>query len=159
MGLEPFDYEIRVTMPPAIVSAGWHVESVRSANRDLRDAPLTFDGSREGVEIRLTTMVTELSGRLTTESGAPATDYFIVAFPADRTLWHPTSPRVRVLRPAVDGTFGTKDLPAGTYRLAVLTDVEDHESRQQSFLESIYDASIPISLTAGQTTRQELRVG
>ncbi len=158
-GLEPFDYEIRVTLPPAMASAGWHIESVLHADRDLRDAPLTFAGSQEGVEIRLTPKVTELSGRLTTDSGAPATDYFIVAFPADRTLWHAASPRVRVLRPAIDGTFSTKDLPAGTYRLAVLTDVEDHESRQQAFLESIYDASIPISLTAGQTTRQELRVG
>jgi len=158
-GLEPLEYEIRVTLPPAMVSAGWHIDSIRYADRDLRDAPLMFAGSREGVEIRLTATVTELSGRLTTESGAPATDYFIVAFPADRALWHPTSPRVRVLRPAVDGTFTTQDLPAGTYRLSVVTDVEDHEPRQRAFLESIYDASIEISLAAGRTTRQEMRVG
>jgi hypothetical protein len=158
-GLEPFDYEIRVTLPPVLVAAGWHVDTIRYADRDLRDAPLTFADSREGVDIRLTTTVTELSGRLTTESGAPATDYFVVAFPADRTLWHPASPRVRVLRPAVDGTFSTKDLPAGNYRLAVLTDVEDHEPRQPTFLESIYEPSIAISLTTGRTTHQELRVG
>jgi hypothetical protein len=159
-GLEPFDYEIHVTLPPAMVTAGWHVESIRYGDRDLRDAPLTFAaGSLEGVKIGLTTTVTELSGRLTTEAGAPATDYFIVAFPADRTLWHPASPRVRLLRPAVDGTFSTKDLPAGTYRLAALIDVDEHEPRQRAFLESIYDASIEISLTAGRTTRQEIRVG
>jgi hypothetical protein len=159
-GLEPFGYEILVTLPPAMVTAGWHVEGIRYGDRDLRDAPLTFSaGSLEGVAIRLTTTVTELSGRLTTESGVPATDYSIIAFPADRTSWHPTSPRVRVLRPAVDGTFSTKDLPAGTYRLAVLTDVEAHEPQQRAFLESIYNASIEISLTAGRTTRQEIQVG
>jgi hypothetical protein len=159
-GLEPFNYEVRVTLPAAMMAAGWHIDSIRDADRDLRDAPLTFAaGSLENVSIRLTTTVTELSGRLTSESGVAAVDYFIVAFPADRTQWHPASPRVRVLRPAVDGTFGTKDLTAGTYRLAVLTDVNAHDPRERAFLESIYDGSVEISLTAGRTTRQELRVG
>lgn len=57
------------------------------AKGDLRDAPLTFaDGSIEGVDIVLTTAVAELTGRLTSESGTPATDHYIVAFPADRAL-------------------------------------------------------------------------
>jgi hypothetical protein len=63
------------------------------------------------------------------------------------------------MRPAADGTFSTKELPAGTYRLAVLNDVEDREPQRREFLESIYNASVEVSLTAGQTTRQELRVG
>ena len=162
MGLEPFNYEIQVTLPPAVVAAGWHVESIRYGDRDLRDAPFTFaGGSLEDVKIRLTTTVTELTGRLTTsgDADAPATDYFIVAFPADRGLWYPASPRVQVLRPAVDGTFSTKNLPAGTYRLAVLTDVDAHDPQQRAFLESIHDASIEVSLSAGQTTRQDLRAG
>jgi hypothetical protein len=159
-GLEPFDYQIRVELPEAMKSAGWRIDSIRYADRDLRDAPLTFAaGSLEGVTIKLTTSVTELTGRLTTESGLAAADYFIVAFPADRTQWHPASPRVQVLRPAVDGTFSTKELPAGTYRLAVLTDVDAHDPRERSFLESIYDGSVEIALAAGRTTRQELRVG
>jgi hypothetical protein len=162
MGLEPFNYEIQVTLPPAVVAAGWHVESIRYGDRDLRDAPFTFaGGSLEDVKIRLTTTVTELTGRLTTsgDGHAPETDYFIVAFPADRGLWYPASPRVQVLRPAVDGTFSTKNLPAGTYRLAVLTDVDAHDPQQRAFLESVYDASIEVSLSAGQTTRQDMRVG
>ena len=160
IGLEPFAYEIRVTLPPAIANAGWHMDSVRYSGRDLRDSQLTFSsGSIEGVEIRLTTAVAELSGLLTSEPGTPATDYFIAAFPADRALWHAASPRLRILRPAADGTFTTRDLPAGAYRLAVLTDAEDRDLRQQEFLESIYNASVAVTLTNGQTTRQELRVG
>jgi hypothetical protein len=159
-GLEPSEYQIRVTLPPALVSRGWHVESIRKAGSDLRDAPLTFgQGSLEGVEIRVTTTVTELSGRLVNASGTPAGDYFVVAFPADRTLWHSASPRVRMLRPAVDGTFSTQDLPPGTYRLAVLTDVEEYEPRQREFLNSIYDGAVEISIARGRVTRQELRVG
>ncbi len=159
-GLEPFNYEIRVTLPPAMVTAGWHVEGIRYGDRDLRDADLTFaSGSIVGAEIRLTTAVTELAGRLTTESGIAATDYFIVAFPSDRTLWYPASPRLRVLRPAADGTFSTRDLPAGTYRLAVLNDVDPHDPRERAFLEAIYSASVEVALAAGRTTTQNLRVG
>jgi len=157
-GLEPGDYEIRVTLPAAAGGA-WTLASVQHGDRDLRDAPLTFQqGSINDVAIVLTTEHTELAGTLTSESGAPATDYYIVAFPADRGLWHPASPRVRVMRPAADGLFSTRDLPPGTYRLAALTDVEDDEHRRSDFLESIYDSAITITVTTGQTTRQDIRI-
>lgn len=79
-------------------------------------------------------------------------------FPADRTLWHPLSPRVRVTRPEADGGFTARDLPAGAYRVAALTDVEDNEWRTSAFLESLYDASIALTVTDGQTTRQDIRI-
>jgi hypothetical protein len=158
-GLEPYDYEVRVTLPPAVASAGWTIASVRHQGRDLRDAPVTFaDGSLDGVEVVLTTTVTELSGRLTSESGTPATDYYIVAFPDDRALWHPASPRVRIMRPAADGLFSTRELPPGTYRLAALIDVEDDEPRRREFLESIYEAAIPVTVTAATSTKQDIRI-
>lgn len=158
-GLEPYDYEVRVTLPPALAAAGWRLASIRHQGRDVRDAPVTFaDGSLDGVEVVLTTTVTELTGRLTSESGTPATDYYIVVFPADRALWHPASPRVRIMRPAADGLFSTRDLPAGTYRIAALTDVEDDEPRRREFLESIYDAAIPVIVTAAKSVRQDIRI-
>lgn len=157
-GLEPGTYEIRVRLP-ASLSGQWSLASVRHHERDLRDAPLTFaTGSLTGVEIVVTSTPTELSGRFTSESGTPATDYYIVAFPEDRALWHPASPRVRVMRPAADGLFSTRDLPPGTYRLAALTDVEPDEHRRAEFLESIYEAAIAVTVTAGTVTRQDVRI-
>jgi hypothetical protein len=158
-GLEPHDYEVRVTLPPDLVGGGWTLASIRHQGRDLRDAPLTFaDGSLDGVDIVLTTAVTELAGRFTSESGVAATDYYLVAFPDDRTLWHAASPRIRVMRPAADGAFSTRDLPPGVYRLAALIDVEDDEPRRREFLESIYDAGVRVVIEAGRRTMQELRI-
>jgi hypothetical protein len=158
-GLVPNDYEVRVTVPPALAAGGWTLASSRHRGRDVRDAPLTFaDGSLEGVEIVLTTAVTELAGRLTSESAASATDYFVVAFPEDRALWHPASPRIRVMRPGADGAFSARDLPAGAYRLAALTDVDDDELRRREFLESIYDAGVRVIVETGKRTLQELRI-
>ena len=158
-GLEPYDYEVRVTLPPAAASAGWTIASIRHQGRDIRDAPVTFaDGALDGVEVVVTTAVTELTGRLTSESGTPATDYYIVAFPDDRALWHPASPRVRIMRPAADGLFVTRDLPPGTYRIAALIDVEDDEPRRREFLESIYDAAIAVTVKSATSTKQDIRI-
>jgi len=158
-GIEPHNYEVRVTLPATLAGSGWTLGSVRHQGRDIRDAPLTFaDGSIDGAEVRLTTAVTALTGTLTLESGAAATEYFIVAFPEDRALWHPASPRVRVMRPAADGAFSTRDLPPGAYRIAALVDVEDDEPRRQEFLESIYDAALRVTVEAAKTVRQDIRI-
>ena len=158
-GVEPHVYEISVTLPAALSRTGWTLAGIRSGDRDLRDAPLTFaDQSFENVEIVLTTAVTGLRGRLTSQSGAPASSYHVVAFPEDRALWHAASPRVRVMRPAADGLFSTRDLPPGVYRLAALTDVEPNEHRRGDFLESIYEAAISVTVTAGAVTTQDVRI-
>ena len=157
-GLEPGEYELRVILPAGL-SGRWSLAAVQHQGRDLRDAPLTFaQGSISSVDVVVTSTPAELSGRLTSESGAPATDYYVVAFPADRTLWHAASPRLRVMRPAADGLFSTRDLPPGTYRLAALTDVEPDEHRRAEFLESIYESAISVTVTAGTVTRQDVRI-
>jgi hypothetical protein len=157
-GLEPGEYEVFLRLSPAI-SGRWSLASIQYGGRDMRDAPITFQsGSVTGAEIVLTSQPAELSGRLTSESGAPATDYYVVAFPADRGLWHPASPRARVMRPGADGLFSTRDLPPGIYRLAALTDVELDEHRRAEFLESIYESAISVTVTAGTVTRQDVRI-
>jgi hypothetical protein len=157
-GLTPGESEVVLTLPGAMGSE-WAMSAIEHNKRDLRDAPLTFDGeSFTDVNVVMTTQRSALSGRLTSESGAPATDYYVVAFPADRALWHSASPRLRVMRPAADGAFSTRDLPPGTYRLAALTDVEPDEHRRAEFLESIYEAAITVTVTAGTVTRQDVRI-
>ena len=157
-GVQPATYEIEVTLPPAIRSI-WSVKSIIAGGREVRDAPLTFDqGSLSGVVVTLTDQPTQLSGTLSSASGQAATDYYVVVFPADRTLWHERSPRIRVMRPAADGGFSVRDLLPGAYRIAALTDVEENEWRTAAFLESVFDASIAVTLADGQTTRQDIRI-
>jgi hypothetical protein len=63
-----------------------------------------------------------------------------------------------VVRPAADGSFAVRELPAGTYRLAALTDVETGEEKDAAFLEAIHGASVVVAVRVGQTTRQDLRI-
>ncbi len=157
-GLQPANYEIAVTLPPAI-SKTWSVQSVRVGEQDLRDAPLTFEqGSIANVRIVVTDRPTELVGTFSSASGQAATDYYVVIFPADRALWHPLSPRLRVVRPAGDGGFSARDLPAGAYRIAAVTDIDGDEWRTTAFLESLVSASVTVTVVEGETTRMDIRI-
>lgn len=156
-GLHPDTYEVVITLPGSLSDA-WAVRSVAAGGIDLRDRPLTFDrGSVDDVTVTLTDARTEIAGTLSTPDGIPTSDYFIVVFPEERERWHAHSPRVRVVRPAADGTFSVRDLPPGAYRIVAMTDVGD-EWRESWFLDSIVSASIPIVVRDGATTRQDFRV-
>lgn len=67
-------------------------------------------------------------------------------------------PRIRVMRPAADGGFSTRELLPGKYRIAALTDVEEGEWRTAAFHESVVDSSIAVMVVDGQTTKQDIRI-
>lgn len=113
-GIQPGNYDVRVQPPPA-VGGDWTVRGIVAGGRDLRDAPITFEsGSIIDVTISMTDQPTAVTGTLSSASGTPASDYFVVIFAASPDLWHPTSPRFQAVRPDIDGTFIAKNLPAGT---------------------------------------------
>jgi hypothetical protein len=156
-GLQPGLYEITLRTPG--LGTTWTVQSIVAGGRDVRDAPLTFqDGSMTGATISVSNQRSEVAGTLSAASGIPASDYYVVVFAGDKALWHPTSPRIRMVRPAADGAFSIRDLPVGDYRIAALTDVEDDELKSTTFLASLVDASIPVTIASGQVTRQDIRI-
>jgi hypothetical protein len=157
-GIQPANYEIVLTLPPGLRSV-WSVKSIIAGGRDVRDAPLMFDQtSLVDVSVNLTDQPTQVSGTLSSASGQAASDYYLVIFPAERTLWHERSPRLRILRPAADGGYSTRELLPGTYRIAALTDVEENEWRTAAFLESVFESSIAVTVVEGQAVRQDIRI-
>jgi hypothetical protein len=99
-----------------------------------------------------------LAGVLRDASGRAATDYFVVAFPVDRTRWVPRSSRVRSVRPATDGQFSMGALAPGEYFVAALTDLAPGELNDAAFLASLVNTAVKVTLTEGQTTTQNLEL-
>lgn len=158
-GIEPARYTIEVTPSASALRLGLRLSMIAHGEADLRDRPLTFEpGSITGVDVRFDTRATGLEGRITSVTGAPTAEYLIATFPADKTTWHPHSPRIQLTRPASDGAFRFEDLPPGAYRIVALTDVDDADLRNATFLESIYDASLPVTIEAGRMARQDVRI-
>jgi hypothetical protein len=60
-------------------------------------------------------------------SGLAASDYFILVFSTDERAWYQRSRAVAQTRPASDGKFVIRGLPAGEYFLAAVTDVQREE--------------------------------
>ena len=70
-----------------------------------------------------------------------------------------SSPAVQAVRPGVDGKYAIKDLPAGEYLLAAVTDIDQNEWQDPAFLERLQPASIKVTIADGEKKTLDLRVG
>ncbi len=156
-GVLPGSYQLAV----AGAAADWWLRSAVTGGRDLLDTGLEFGraGDVNGVTLTLTDRRSELSGTLQTPTGVPAAGYVVVVFPANRELWTPQSRRVKFVRPADDGTFGFRDLPAGEYLMAALADLDPPALDDPAFLDQLLGASVKVRINDGQPHTQHLRIG
>ena len=105
----------------------------------------------------------ELTGRLTAASGAPASEFTVIAFPANREFWLPGSRRIVTARPGTNGEFilsgpGLATLPPGDYLIAAVTDLDRNEQHDPAFLATLVSSAVPVTLTPGGRMVQHLRI-
>jgi hypothetical protein len=153
----PGRYQLLLGSP----DAAWSPVSAVFGDRDVLDslveiAPGTTTGT---LVVTFSDKTTRLSGKLETATGGAVSDVFVLAFAADPGLWGPYSRRVKAVRPSSDGTYAITGLPAGDYLLAAVTDVDQEDWQNPSFLEQLVPASVKLSLVAGVPLVQSLRVG
>jgi hypothetical protein len=159
-GVTPDTYQFVTEWSNPGANSKWTIRSSSSNGRESFDAPLRVNPN-ETLEwtIAYTDKPATLSGVFQDRTGRAATDYFILVFSSDRKYWTPGSRRTRVMRPATDGAFSTKGLPAGEYFLGALTDLELGEWNDPALLEQLARSSLKVTLRDGETTTQDLRIG
>jgi hypothetical protein len=148
---------------PAVVLAsapGWWLRSVLVDGQDVLDSSLEFrpGGDVTGALFTLTDRHSELAGTLQTPAGSPAPDYFVIAFPANRAWWQSEARRIQATRPASDGRFVLRDLPAGDYLLAALIDVEPADLNDPRFLEQDVPGTVKVTVADGERRTQNLQL-
>ena len=155
--IAPGRYNVGVTLPE---SPGWWLRSAVVGGRDVLDTPLEVK-TNDPLEmvLTLTDRRTEISGLLQGAEGRPATEFFVIAFSADRTLWRRGARRIQVARPGSDGRFFLRDLPPGEYYLAALTDVAPDEWYDPVFLDQVIATSQRLTLGDGERKVQNYRIG
>ena len=146
---------------PALENTNWWARAAMLGGRDLLDGEVEISGDTDlaGVEVTFTDRRSELSGTLQTGAGDAASDVFVIAYAADRRFWGPNARRVQAVRPGVDGKYAIKDLPAGEYLLAAVTDIDQNEWQDSAFLERLQPASIKVTIADGEKKTLDLRVG
>ena len=124
-GLTPGRYQIGgpLGFGPTADTMTWALKSVLVDDADVTDRILEVSGdpAPKNIVVTYTDQFQELSGRLQSQSGAPASDYTMLVFPEDKAYWIHGSRRIVITRPGTDGKFtlsgaGPTTLPPGRYR-------------------------------------------
>ena len=160
-GLMPGRYVLKFTMHSSDTAAkSWALRDARAGGQDVATVPITMTAGAglADIDVTFTDRPTELGGRLQDVSGRAATDYFIVVFSTDERAWYPQSRVIAQTRPASDGAFSVRGLPAGEYWLAALTDVDRDEWFDPAFLRQLVSAAMKVTLADGEKKTQDIRV-
>jgi hypothetical protein len=155
-GVIPGTYRI----VPSSGLAGLTVKSSVFEGRDTLDFPLVVKPGDDvaGGVVTFTARAGEVSGRLQESTGAATSDFTIVIFPSEQRFWMPGARRIQATRPATDGRFSFRSLPAGDYRLVAVTDIETGQWFDPAFLRPLLGASIGITLAEGEQKIQDIRI-
>jgi hypothetical protein len=155
-GVTPGAYRVNVLSP----SVAWRPKSFVVNGRDALDFLLTVaPGDPPGVaELTMTTRTSTLRGTLMDAAGQPAPAHTIVVFADDPAFWVAGSRRVRATRPATDGRFSFSNLPAGSYRLVAVDDLEDGQWTDPDVLKQLAGYGVALTMDEGATRVQDLRV-
>jgi hypothetical protein len=156
MGLVPASYRVTATWPGR--GSGLWLRSLIAGGKDVLDVGLDVRAGADltGAVLTLSDRDSSLSGTLQVPADQTPSAYFIVVYPADRTMWRPRMRRIQMVRPGTDGRFMTTGLPAGEYYLAVLTDVESEDLADPPFFESLITSSVKVTIAEGEQKTQDL---
>jgi hypothetical protein len=133
--------------------------SVTVGGREMLDGPIEIKAPIADMTVIFTDRPSEITGTLQDATGRPATDYFIVVFSTNRAYWTPLSRRVMQTRPGTDGSYVVRNLPAGEYFVAALTDLAPGDTSDPDFLQQMAETASQVSLAEGGRTVQAFRIG
>jgi hypothetical protein len=137
----------------------WMLKAATLRGRDVLDEPIDLVAGDEidGVRLTVTDQISEVSGRILDAGDRPIRDRWVVIFAADKRYWWPGSRRVRAVRPNPDGRYVARGLPAGTYLVALVSDVTT-EYELIAKLPSLVPIGVRITLAEGEKKEQDLRL-
>ena len=137
---------------------GWFLGSSSIEGQDSLDFPVEIKGAVSGAVVTFVDRRAELTGLVTNEKSQPVSDYSLIIFPVDARYRTPQSRRILSTRPATDGRFSFRNLPAGEYRIAPVLDPEPGSWFDPAFLQQLESTSIRFSIAEGEKKEQNLRV-
>jgi protocatechuate 3,4-dioxygenase beta subunit len=140
---------------------GWMLKDVRVNGADVTDTGMEFKAGEAvtGVEIVLTSKLTEVKGTVTASGSELVKDYTLVVFSDDPQHWTlPGSRYVSGTRPDQEGRFLVKSLPSGGYYAIAVEYLAQGEWNDPEVLERLKTNATKFSLREGETKVLELKL-
>ena len=142
----PDTYRFTQTWNAASAREKWTIKSSTANGREAFEAPLRVNAGRNArVDDHLHRQADHPHGLFQDPGGRAATDYYILVFSSDRTHWTPGSRRVRMTRPATDGSFTVKGLRPASTTSSALPDLETGEWNDPTLLEQLVQSSAKVT--------------
>ncbi len=139
---------------------GFVLKSVTVGGRDMTDTPVELRaGEKVGnVAIVFTDQLNEISGTITTEQGTPMSEYTVLAFPTDTSLWRPQARQIMTARPDQTGKYRIRGLPPGQYYLVTVDPAEQGEWFEPTYLDAHRGNAVRVTLAEGDAKTQDFKV-
>lgn len=139
---------------------GWTLKSVVVGARDVTDTPIEIRGGQTltNVSIVFTDVQNEISGTITTVEGTPMSEYTVLAFPTDSSLWRPQARQIMTARPDQTGKYRIRGLPPGEYYLATVDPAEQGEWFEPAYLDEHRAGAARLTLGDGDVETQDFKL-
>lgn len=146
---------LNATMPD-----GWMVKAVVRDGRDVTDTPIELRNGEQlsDIQIRVTNRVTDVSGQLTDDKGAPLADGTVLVFAAGPEKWFEGSRYVRAVRPDQRGHYRLQGLPPGEYLAVSVEYVEEGAWNEPAYLESLRERAQRVTLDVSEPRTLSLKI-
>jgi len=140
---------------------GWVLKSVLANGRETIDTPLDVRSGRsiDNVTVLFTDRLTEVNGTVTDDRGTPITDYTVLAFPVEASLWRPMARQIMTARPDQNGKYQIRGLPPGDYYIATVDPAQQGEWFEPAFLDQHRAGAVGLSLGEGDVKTRDFKVG
>jgi hypothetical protein len=151
-GVSPGRYQIR---------ASGFMKSAVIDGKDTLDFPFDLTGETDitNAALTVTDQISEIGGTLTDNLGKPGADETIIIASTDDRHWTPGSRRIAFTRARYDGQYVFRNLPSGSYMIAVVTDLDFGMQYDVELLKSIAaTASTRVTIGDGEKLVRDLRV-
>ncbi len=139
---------------------GWTLKSVAIDGRDITDMPIEVKSGQRTGNLTLTFIdrLTEIDGAVTDEKGVPVTEFTVLAFSTDASMWRPQSRQIMTARPDQTGMFKIRGLPAGEYYVVTVDPAEQGEWFEPAYLDQHRVGAMRLTLSDGDVKTQNFSV-
>jgi hypothetical protein len=139
---------------------GWNLKSVEINGRDVTDTPIDIRSGQKitNVVLTFTDRVNEINGSVTDTQGTPLTEYTVLAFSTNTSVWRAQSRQIATARPDQTGMFKIRNLPAGEYYVVTVDPSEPGEWFDPTYLDQHRTGAARVVLGDGDIKTQDFRV-